>query len=120
MIADFIKQLRQLPYADMMKVAGELSLVLNRGQKNTRAVQEIAAALSELSTMHIDDSVSTQQENKILREMFRTKRTISIKEFNGGFNIELSTLRGHMMHKDLKQGLGQMLDTLVAARALEK
>ena len=120
MISDFIKQLRALPYADMMQVASQLSLVLNRRENPLHSVQDVAAALSELSTMHVDDSVVTQQENKLLRELFRTRRSITVKEFNGGFNIELSTLRGHVMHKDLKVGLSQMLDTLVAAQALKK
>lgn len=119
MIADFLKQLRQLPYQDMMLVAAELEkIIAERPEADWPQAVVLAEALAQLSRMPVEDSLSTQQENKILRVMFRAKRTIAIKEFNGGFNITLDTLRGHTMHKDLKVGINQMLDTLVAARAL--
>jgi hypothetical protein len=120
MIEDFTKRLRALPYADMVKVASTLHEILRRRSGVDINATALANALAELGASHVPDSIESQQENKILREMFRSKRTIAIKEFNGGFNIELSTLRGHVMHKDLKQGLIQMLDTLVAAQALKK
>lgn len=117
MIADFLKQLRQLPYQDMMIVAQELTRELEKhGAEDT---SDVAAALSAVAGMKLEDSMSTQQEHKILRELFSRKRSISVKEHNGGFTIQLDTLRGHMMHKDLKQGISLMLDTLVAAQALK-
>jgi hypothetical protein len=118
MIADFLKQLRTLPYADMMLVAKQLSEILNRQAKLNVSSQLMAASLAEMSGMPIEDSLSTREENKILRELFRVKRTLTVKEFNGGFKIDLPTLHGNMMHKDLRQGISQMLDTMVAARSL--
>lgn len=120
MIADFLKQLRALPYADMMIVARELKAMLPVvGHIDNLAPNDIAGALSRLASMPLEDAPNTTAEHKMLRQIFGRRRSISIRECNGGFELQLQTLNATVLHKDLKVGLGQLVDTVVAARALK-
>jgi hypothetical protein len=121
-IADFVRQLRVLPYADMMVVARALTQTLSDQQKasGTKVIDpmHVAEALLQLSKMKIEDSPNTTQEHKIAQDIFTRRRSISIKAVNGGFQFDLSTCNASVMNKDLKTGLGQLIDTIVTAQAL--
>lgn len=122
MIADFVRQLRVLPYADMMVVARALTQTLSDQQKasGTKVIDpmHVAEALLQLSKMKIEDSPNTTQEHKIAQDIFARRRSISIKAVNGGYQFDLSTCNASVMNKDLKTGLSQLIDTIVTAQAL--
>lgn len=114
MIADVLKQIRLLPYQDMMAVARELNCAL----PGNVPVQTIADALAEIAHVKVDDSAQTTAEQKLLHQIFARRRSISIKSVRGVFQIELQTLNGAVIHKDLQVGLQQLIDTVVTAQAL--
>jgi hypothetical protein len=121
-IADFVRQLRVLPYADMMVVARALTQTLSDQQKasGTKVIDpmHIAEAMLQLSKLKIEDSPNTTAENEILQSIFSRRRAVSIKAINGGYQIDLTTCNAKVMATDVKTGLGQLIDTIVTAQAL--
>jgi hypothetical protein len=126
MIADFIRQLRLLPYNDMMVVAKELNGMLAKMSHGKREeiprldAVTLADALGQLSTLKLADSPDTTQEAKLLREIFTRRRAVSIKADGPAYTIQIESLGASVMHSDLKIGLQQLLDTVVTAHALRK
>lgn len=117
MLADVLKQLRMLPYEDMKNLAIELRNAM-AGKAPQLNELIIADGLASVSKLEIADGIISTSDQKIMRELFRQRRSMSIKELNGGFQIELQTLHVSVLHRDLKIGVHQAIDTAVAARAL--
>jgi hypothetical protein len=117
MLADVLKQLRALPYSDMIELAKALEEHLD-GAKGP-PVNCIADALAEVAKSPIQQSELTDADHKLLQQIFSRRRSISIKAMNGGFQIDLQSLNGNVMTQDLRVGITQLIDTIVAARALK-
>ncbi len=116
MLADVLKQLRVLPYSDMMKLAEELREQLKVGNPTAASLAE---ALAKTAEAPIQQSELTDADHKLLQSIFSRRRSISIKAINGGYQIELQTLQGNVLSSDLRVGITQLIDTIVAAKALK-
>ncbi len=115
MLADFLKELRKLPYSDMMQVAKALSEEMD----NVYSANKIADDLATVSQMKIADSGSTQVDQKIVRKLFGRKRSISIRPDGAGYRVSVPTLNVNTSHTDLRSALTHVIDIAVTAEALK-
>lgn len=120
-VAHLIRQIRALPYADMMMVAEEI-----RDRIHTLTEQKIEAVvlaniLSRLQEGEIPISEQTTEEEKVLREIFKIKRTISVSKTGPGWTIEIPTVPGsQVLGKELRGMFPMMLDQIITLHVLTK
>ena len=110
-----MKALRQLTYAEMIKLAEELDKQLQCDANNPTNV--IAEVLSKLDFPEIKDAY--KQEHALLKQAFSRKRSIAVKFDKGGFYAACETLPGsQVVGLDLRALFPQMLDQIVTLQAL--
>lgn len=124
MISDFLKQLRNMPYTDMMLIANELGKhIAVKGSQ-----RDIADALAALATTQLPDrSDISKIEQDALRKVFGRDRAIKVRRMNGagtpgkvGWHVEITGPYGATVYNtDLKTALDNLLDTAAAAAALK-
>lgn len=115
MIDTIAKNLRAMPYPEMMALAKYLSKELGGG---TFSAEYIAEILSRAGT-DLGDRKAEEQERKILLQAFTRKRQVNIKKFATGYSIEVPTLPGSCVTgTDLRAMFGQMLDQIVTMELL--
>jgi hypothetical protein len=116
-----IKQIRSLPYADMMLVATEIrDRIKDLTQQQIEAVV-LANILSRLQEAEIPASEQTTEEERVLRELFRVKRVISVTRKNQGWHLNIPTVSGSdVLGTDLRGMLGMMLDQVITLHVLTK
>ena len=110
-----MKAVRQLSYAEMMKLAEALQDQLLC--QASEPINVIAKVLSELNFPGIEDA--NKEEAKLLKQAFSRKRSISVK-FDKGFYAVCETLPGsQVMGPDLRAAFPQMIDQIVTMQALQ-
>ncbi len=120
-VAHLIKQIRSLPYADMMMVAEEIRDRIKDLTKQQIEAVVLANILSRLQEAQIPVSEQTSEEEKILRDIFRIKRTISVAKQGPGWTIEIPTLPGsQVLGKELRGMFPMMLDQIITLNVLTK
>lgn len=120
-IASVIKQIRALPYADMMMVAEEIKArVKDLTQQKIEAVV-LADILSRMQIGNIPLSEQSEQEEKILRQVFRRKLSLSIQQNGKGWDIGISTIAGtQVLGTELRPMFGQLLDQAITLHVLSQ
>lgn len=112
MIETVAKNLRAMPFNEMMDLARYISERLHVHSTGRPASPELIAEI--LSHISAPPSEAAQKETKILLQAFTRQRTINIKKFNTGYAIEVKTLPGSTVTgTDLRVMFGQMLDQIV-------
>jgi hypothetical protein len=120
-IAAVIKQIRALPYADMMMVAHELrSRIGDLTQQKIEAVV-LADILSRMQVGDIPLSEQSQQEEEVLRNIFRRKLSLTIQREGAGWNIEVPTIAGtQVLGTELRPMFNQLLDQAITLHVLSQ
>lgn len=120
-VSHLIRQIRALPYSDMMMVAEEIrDRIKALTQQQIEAVV-LANILSRLQESEIPLSEQTSEEEKVLREIFRIKRTISITKTGPGWTIDIPTVPGsQVLGKELRGMFPMMLDQIITLHVLTK
>lgn len=119
---NLIKQLKQLPYADMCQLAKTINEQLEErcGGLNLTFVN-IADVLAGLKPGIVKQSEMTTLEQKIIREIFNRKRSIAVSQHGSGYEMEISTVPGSLVHGlDLRVMFPQMLDQITTLSAMKK
>ena len=122
-IQNLTKQLRALPFLDMMQVAEELRarLVAQAPKDGFVEPANLARVLAQLDTTDITLSEMTQAEEKILRRIFARKRTVSIQRQGQGWEMSCSTLPGsQVLGTELRPMFQLMLDQVITMHELGK
>jgi hypothetical protein len=123
-IENLTRQLRALPFCDMMQVAEELRERLMAQAPQDGFVQPVnlAKILSQLSTTDISLSEGTQADEKVLKRIFSRKRTFSIsRQGTAGWDMFCSTLPGsNVLGTELRPMFGLMLDQIITFHELGK
>lgn len=120
-IAHLIRQIRALPYSDMMMVANEIRDRI--GDLTHQKIEAVVLAdiLSRLQEREIPISEQTTEEEKVLREIFKIKRTISVSKTGPGWTIEIPTVPGsQVLGKELRGMFPMMLDQVITLHVLTK
>lgn len=119
-----VKQLRELPYADMLMLADVLSAQLHTKDIGVLNGRTVADSLSEVanSKIEIETSELSKQEERILQSIFRVKRQIIPQRQKGGWTLCVPTLGGgaQVAGQELRPLWNQMLDQIITLHILNK
>jgi len=121
-VSSLIKQIRALPYADMMMVAEEVrDRIKDLTQHKIEAIV-LADILARLQPGTIDLSESTREEEKVLKDIFRRKYSLTIQRHgNGGWAVDIPAVPGaHVVSTELRQAFPMMLDQVITLHVLTK
>lgn len=120
-VAHLIKQIRSLPYSDMMMVANELrDRIKDLTEQKIEAVV-LADILCRLQSQTIDTSEQTKEEERVLRAIFNVKRTISVAKQGNGWTIDIPTVPGaQVLGTELRGMFPMMLDQIITMHVLTK
>lgn len=120
-VSQLIKQIRALPYSDMMMVTNEIRDRLHDLTQQRIEASVLAEILSRLQESNVPLSDATKEEEKVLREIFRVKRSMSIQKHHGGWMIDISTVPGaQVVHTELRIAWSMMLDQMITLHVLTR
>ncbi len=108
--------LSALPYREMLELSKEVRDGLGEisGQLNgTKAIAQVLSGLGDT-----EDTQATKDEKAILHSMFTRKKQITIQPFDNGFKIDVPAQGITIYTDDLRDGISQALDNLVALKVL--
>lgn len=119
-IESLIRVLRDLPYEDMVRVAGALSDKL----KGIHSAHHLADALSGLRAEFIDESHVADTEDKALRELIGTRSKgfkLVVSRLPKGWSVWSDTLPGAAAQApDLRTAIQHSLDQIITAHIMMK
>lgn len=120
-VTHLIKQLRALPYTDMMLVAEEVrDRIKDLTEQKIEAVV-LAGILARLSEGEVDLTAQTKEEERVLAEIFRRKTSITIQRHGQGWQIDASAIPGaQVIGKELRGMFPMMLDQIITLHVLQK
>ncbi len=113
-----VKVLRTLPYVQMMELANFIAGELNRGEREPDLIS--AECIAEiLVKVPLADTDLEKRERALLKQAFRIKRAVTVRNFAQGYSVEVQTLPGSTVTgTDLRAMFGQMLDQIVTMQVL--
>lgn len=120
-IAHLVRQIRALPYNDMMMVANEIRARI--GELTNQQIEAVVLAdiLARLAPGDVATSMATQEEEKVLREIFRVKRTITVQRHEKGWHVDIPTLpAGSIYNTELRSAVPLLLDQIITMHVLSK
>lgn len=120
-VTHIVKQLRSLPYADMMLVVEEIrERIKDLTEQKIEAVV-LAGILSRLSEGAVDIDAATQEEERVLKEIFRRKLNVSIVRHGTGWQVDIPSVPGaQVIGKELRSLFPMMLDQIITLHVLQK
>lgn len=120
-VAHLIRQIRALPYADMMMVTSEIRDRLHDLTQQRIEANVLAEILSRLQEGQIPLSDATKEEEKILKEIFKVKRLLTIQRHNNGWSIQINSVPGsQVVNTELRTSFNMMLDQIITIHCLTR
>ena len=109
-------ELAMLPYREMRELGKDISFSL----EIEHAVP--AEILSEVMSGLVDAPASQEAdaERDILAKCFNRKRLFTIQPYENGFKIAAASLDSVIYAYNIREGISQMLDQIVAVEVLSK
>ena len=101
-----------LPYREMTELAKDIATELRLEEGET----SIAECLSSLAGK--EDSDFAKKEQKMLHSMFTRKKQIVVQPYENGFKISVPAQSIDVYCDDIRDGISQALDNLVAVRCM--
>jgi hypothetical protein len=120
-ITNVIKQIRSLPYTDMMIVAEEIRDRIHQLTEQRIEAIVLADILARIKPESIQLTENTIEEEKVLKEIFRVKRSCVIGRHGAGWMIDISTVPGaQVVGVELRALFPMMLDQIITLHVLQK
>jgi len=120
-ITHIVKQIRALPYADMMIVAEEVRDRIHDLTQHRIEAIVLADILSRIKPPTESVDAATVEDELILREIFRVKRSLTIAKHGKGWEIDIATVPGaQTMGLELRPLFNMMLDQIITLHVLQK
>lgn len=120
-VPHLIKQIRALPFADMMVIAEELKARIGELTRHQIEAVTLAQILTRLEANTLELSDSTKHEEKILKEIFNVKRTLTISKRNQGWELGIQTLPAStVLGTELRPMFPMLLDQIITMHVLGK
>ncbi len=104
-------KLTALPYREMLELSREISTELGIGN-----APKVAECLTGLAKQ--DDTEFATKERDMLHSMFTRKKSITVQRHENGFKISIGAQGVDIYSDDIRDGISQALDNLVAIKAL--
>jgi hypothetical protein len=119
-LQNLTKQIRNLPFTEMLEIAKNLCVELDkRGEEDIDAFLIAQALIASVSgPMTVSDL--TANEEKLFRKMFSRKRAVTIS-YDGCWRVNLANVAGASSQgTELRATLSQMLDSAITIHILTK
>lgn len=114
-----MKQMRNLPFTDMVRIAENLRLEIEKRKGDDLDAYVIAHALLNACDGPQKLSDMTQNEERVFVRAFNRKKQITILRDGGKWRVELPSMKGaHCLGTELRATLGQLLDTAATIHIL--
>lgn len=104
--------LSTLPYREMRELSKDIIHELPEGVDE----EQMAVRLSALADM--DDCEAATREQALLHSAFTRKKQITILPYDNGFKISIPAQNIDVYSADVRDGISQALDNLVALKAM--
>lgn len=119
-LQNLTKQVRNLPFSDMLEVAKNLTEELQKHSEADIDAFLVAQALIAAVSGPMTVSDMTAQEEKIFRKIFSRKRALTVS-YDGCWKVDLSTISGvNAQGTELRATMSQLLDSAVTIHILTK
>ena len=105
--------LATLPYREMRELGKELAGSLDDPGRH----EDFANAMSGLIDAPASKEADAEQD--ILGSCFTRKRIFTIQPYKGGFKIAVNSLDSAVYTDNIRAGISEMLDQIVAIKVLE-
>lgn len=121
-VSSLIKQIRALPYADMMMVAEEVRDRIGELTHHKIEAVVLADILARLQPGDVNSSDATREEEKVLKDIFRRKYSLTIQRHgSNGWAIDIPAVPGaRVVSTELRQAFPMMLDQVITLHVLTK
>ena len=104
-------KLANLPYREMVELSKDLSTECPRHDPTEYA--DVLAAMADK-----DDTEFAKKEQAMLHTMFTRKKQIVILPYENGFKVSVPAQNIDVYCDDVRDGISQALDNLVAIRCM--
>jgi hypothetical protein len=119
-LTNLTKQIRSLPFAEMVKVAHNLSVELEKRREENVDAYLIATALIAAVSGPMEVSEMTASEEKVFKQLFSRKRSITVS-YDGCWKVNVNNIPGaNSQGTELRATLAQALDSAVTIHILTK
>jgi len=105
-------KLANLPYREMIEFSKELYAEIGFGDET-----KFADALSGMAAK--EDTEFAKKEQAMLHSLFTRKKQIIVLPFEKGFKISVPAQNIDIYCDDVRDGISQVLDNLVAIRCMQ-
>lgn len=109
------RDMRTLPYPDMMRLAEELVRLLGARGSNSAQVADV---LNKLAHMEFEEGAATQ-ELTVLRKVFTRKTSITIQRMGNGFGASISAMSVSAQHTDPRVAVANCIESAMITHALK-
>lgn len=119
--AHLIKQIRQLPYADMILLAQEMSSELQAKLGVSAEAFVLADIMSRLKAGAEKLTETEAREMQTLKKIFKRKRALNVAlmSHGAGFSVNISELPASVAHgPDLRKAINDSLDQVITYHLL--
>ena len=111
-------ELAMLPYREMRELGKDISSLLEVNHLHTVPCETLSEVMSGL--VDVPASQEADAERDILAKCFNRKRAFTIQPYENGFKISAASLDSVIYAYNIREGISQMLDQIVAVEVLSK
>lgn len=113
------KQMRNLPFSDMVKLAENMRLEIEKRKGDDLDAYVVAHALLNACDGPQTLSDMTENEERVFARVFSRKRQITVQRDGSTWKLDFPTMRGaQCLGTELRATLGQLLDTVATIHIL--
>lgn len=120
-VTHVIRQIRALPFNDMMLVAEEIKSRIGELTQHKIEAAVLAGILSRLTDGKGELTDVVKEDEAVLKEIFRVKRQCIIQKHGKGWQIDVPTVPGaQVVGQNLREMFSMMLDQIITLHVLKK
>lgn len=120
-VTHLIRQIRALPFNDMMLIAEELRARIGELTEQKIEAVVLAGILTRLSAGVGEMPDPVKEDEAVLKDIFRVKRQLIIQRHGRGWQIDVPTVPGaQVVGQNLREMFSMMLDQIITLHVLKK
>lgn len=115
------KAIRLLPFSDMVRLAEDLRLEIEKRKDDDLDAYVVAHALINACATEIELSDITANEERVFKDIFSRKRQVTVQRDGSHWKVELPSMNGtQVVGTELRATIGQMLDSAATVHILTR
>lgn len=109
------RDLRTLPYPDMMRLAEEM---VRLGKGKSANSHDMAEVLNKLAHMEFEEG-QTAHEVEVLKKVFTRKTSLTIQRKGNGFAVSIASHSVSAQHADVRIAVANVIESAMLTHALK-